>query len=38
MTRSSDKKFASVRKKNDKWFVMGITIEIPVNFAKVAWT
>ena len=39
MTRSSDKKNASVVKKNDKQFVMGITIESPVvKFAKVAWT
>ena len=38
MTRSSDKKIASVRKKNDKRFVMGITIESPVKFEKVAST
>ena len=38
MTRSSDKKIASVGQKNDKQFVMGITIEGPVKFAKVAWT
>ena len=29
MTRSSDKKIASVRKKNDKRFEMEITIGIP---------
>ena len=38
MTSSSDKKFASVRKKYGKRFVMGITIESTVKFAKVAWT
>ena len=38
MTRSSDKKIASVGKKNDKQFVIGITIESSVKFAKVAWT
>ena len=38
MTRSSDLKFASVRKRNDKRFVTGITIESTVNLAKVAWT
>ena len=34
MTRSSDKKNASVGKKNDKQFVMGITTESPVKFEK----
>ena len=38
MKRSSDKKFTSVRKKYGKRFVMGITIESIVKFAKVAWT
>ena len=38
MTRSSDRKIASVRKKNGKRFVTGITIESTVKFAKVAWT
>ena len=35
MTRSSDKKFASVRKKYDKRFVMGITIENEFLFRSV---
>ena len=38
MTSSSDKNFASVRKKYGKRFVMGITIDSTVKFAKVAWT
>ena len=38
MTRSSDKKIASVRKKYGKRFVMGVTIERTVKFAKVAMT
>ena len=37
MTWSSDKIFASVRKKNNKRLVMEITIESTVKFAKVAW-
>ena len=38
MTRSSDKKITSVRKKYGKRFVMGIIIESNFKFAKVAWT
>ena len=38
MTRSSEKKIASVRKKYGKRFVVGITIESIVKFAKVAST
>ena len=34
MIRSSDKKFASVRKKSDKRFCNGSTIESTVKFAK----
>ena len=37
MTRLSDKKFASVRKKYGKRFVMEITIESTDKTAKVAW-
>ena len=38
MTRLSDKKIASVRKKYGKGLVMGITIESTVKLAKVAST
>ena len=38
MTRSSDKNLRWFERKNDKRFVMGITIECPVKFAQVAWT
>ena len=38
MTRPSDKKIASVRKKYGKRFVMGITNESTVKLAKVART
>ena len=34
MTSSSDKKFPSGREKNDKQFVMEISIESTVNFAR----
>ena len=37
MTRSSEQN-SSVRMKYGKQFVMGITIESTVKFAKVAWT
>ena len=38
MARSSDKNAHRFKRKNGKQFVMEITIERTVKFAKVAWT
>ena len=38
MTWSCDKNLRWFERKNDKRFVMGITIESTVKFAEVAWT